>query len=270
MADITDETNEGRGMSVISLCWGIGVIIGPMVGGLMSEPATKYPFLFSHDGLFGQFPYLLPCLIIASISLVGFLVGLKHLPEPPTRRKRKAPSNEEVSAVVVMEESSESGAVIPEGGEDEKEEVSSPHSDEKKEMESFDGVELLPTATEKPKRKWLSCLRRSTTYKQFDDEGPSKRTSESNWAAVKSKNVICSILAYCLLRLTAIMVDEAFPLWTSLSSKEGGLSFSSQVRSLVFCLTWLRRSDIFQSQLVPPSSSGNFWFSTESRGALVL
>ena len=41
-----------------------------------------YPSLFPSDGLFGRYPYLLPCLIAGSIAAVGFLFGLKYLVEP--------------------------------------------------------------------------------------------------------------------------------------------------------------------------------------------
>ena len=38
---ITDETNEAQAFGVLALCWGGGGIIGPFLGGMLSEPASK-------------------------------------------------------------------------------------------------------------------------------------------------------------------------------------------------------------------------------------
>lgn len=55
--------------------------VGMMVGGLLSNPAEKYPTVFAEDGLFGHFPYLLPCLVSVSLSLVGISSGYFFLEE---------------------------------------------------------------------------------------------------------------------------------------------------------------------------------------------
>lgn len=66
-------------MSTVSLTWGMGLIIGPAAGGLLSKPAEKYGG-FDPDGLFGQFPYLLPSLVAAGIGVIG-LMAMPFLPE---------------------------------------------------------------------------------------------------------------------------------------------------------------------------------------------
>jgi hypothetical protein len=53
---------------VLPFVWSIGTILGPMIGGLLSEPAENFPSAFSPDGLFAQYPFLLPNLVCA-----GFL-----------------------------------------------------------------------------------------------------------------------------------------------------------------------------------------------------
>ncbi|KAI4384318.1 hypothetical protein MLD38_002489 [Melastoma candidum] len=61
---------QALGISTISTAWGIGLIIGPAVGGFLAQPAEKYPSIFSKDSLFGRFPYFLPCLVISSFAAV--------------------------------------------------------------------------------------------------------------------------------------------------------------------------------------------------------
>ncbi len=74
--DITDETNEGRAYALMGFCWGMGGIIGPILGGVLEHPVQKLPGLFGSSQLFTDYPYLLPCLVAASFTLVGSFLTL--------------------------------------------------------------------------------------------------------------------------------------------------------------------------------------------------
>ncbi|KAJ8770368.1 hypothetical protein K2173_014981 [Erythroxylum novogranatense] len=64
---------QALGMAIVSVSWGIGLVIGPALGGFLAQPAEKYPNLFPKDSLFGRFPYLLPCVLISVFSLAVFV-----------------------------------------------------------------------------------------------------------------------------------------------------------------------------------------------------
>ena len=49
------------------MCANIGVIIGPMIGGLTSDPASSYPNLFGGIAWLEKFPYAPPQIISAGI-----------------------------------------------------------------------------------------------------------------------------------------------------------------------------------------------------------
>ncbi|KAJ1922418.1 hypothetical protein IWQ60_006539 [Tieghemiomyces parasiticus] len=72
MAEITDESNQVEGFSLLPLMWIFGLVVGPALGGLLARPAVTYPGLFGHMALFVQFPYLLPCLVCAILNLVAW------------------------------------------------------------------------------------------------------------------------------------------------------------------------------------------------------
>jgi Major Facilitator Superfamily len=74
LTEITDESNRGAGFSYMSVAWALGTIIAPLAGGLLCNPADKYPKYFSDTGLFGIHPYLLPCLICVIFNVVTALV----------------------------------------------------------------------------------------------------------------------------------------------------------------------------------------------------
>ncbi|KAK9912313.1 hypothetical protein M0R45_036181 [Rubus argutus] len=79
-SEVFPEEHQALGMSTISTAWGIGLIIGPALGGFFAQPAEKYPSIFSADSIFGRFPYFLPCLCISLFAL-GITVACFWLPE---------------------------------------------------------------------------------------------------------------------------------------------------------------------------------------------
>ncbi|GAV76521.1 MFS_1 domain-containing protein [Cephalotus follicularis] len=78
--EIFREEHQALGLSTVSTSWGIGLIIGPALGGFLAQPAEKFPNIFSEDSLFGRFPYLFPCLAISLFAL-GVTLASSWLPE---------------------------------------------------------------------------------------------------------------------------------------------------------------------------------------------
>ncbi|XP_052187627.1 probable peptide/nitrate transporter At3g43790 isoform X7 [Diospyros lotus] len=72
-SEICREEHQALALSVVSTSRGIGLIIGPAIGGFFAQPVEKYPDIFSGISLFGRFPYLLPCLIISLYSMGVFI-----------------------------------------------------------------------------------------------------------------------------------------------------------------------------------------------------
>lgn len=52
-----------------------------MIGGILAQPAEKYPNMFSQNGIFGQYPYFLPCLVGAMLVIVPLPLVIAYLPE---------------------------------------------------------------------------------------------------------------------------------------------------------------------------------------------
>lgn len=74
--DLTDETNEGRAMGQLGFAWGMGGIVGPLLGGLLCNPVDKFPWLFGGNELLTEYPYLLPCAVVASFTGLGAFLSL--------------------------------------------------------------------------------------------------------------------------------------------------------------------------------------------------
>jgi MFS family permease len=55
------------------MTFNIGVIIGPILGGVLSDPAGSYPGLFGNIDFFRRFPYATPNLVSAFFLLLAIL-----------------------------------------------------------------------------------------------------------------------------------------------------------------------------------------------------
>ncbi|KAI0361978.1 MFS general substrate transporter [Trametes cingulata] len=90
LGEITDSTNQAVAFPLYGLCWPLGAIIGPLMGGLLSNPATKFPQWFDTH-FFRKYPYFLPCFAAAVIAWSGCTYGYFYLSEthPNLQRGRK-------------------------------------------------------------------------------------------------------------------------------------------------------------------------------------
>ncbi|RDB20946.1 Endothelin-converting enzyme 1 [Hypsizygus marmoreus] len=80
LCDITDSSNQSFAFAFFGLWWPVGAILGPLIGGVFSNAASKYPFFFTHR-LFHLHPYFLPSFIAAMITTVGFAFSFFFLKE---------------------------------------------------------------------------------------------------------------------------------------------------------------------------------------------
>ncbi|THH33951.1 hypothetical protein EUX98_g221 [Antrodiella citrinella] len=87
LGELTDATNQAIAFPIYGLCWPLGSIVGPLIGGTLSNAADKFPQWFDIE-IFRLYPYLLPCLISAALAFVGALAGYFCLEETlPSKRK---------------------------------------------------------------------------------------------------------------------------------------------------------------------------------------
>ncbi|KAJ6984280.1 hypothetical protein NC653_022520 [Populus alba x Populus x berolinensis] len=103
-SEVCREEYRSMALSVVSTSRGIGMIIGPAIGGFLAQPAENFPNLFAESSIFGRFPYFLPCLVI-SVYAVGVLVACWWLPETLHTHDKKV--NKRCDSCDVLEASAE-------------------------------------------------------------------------------------------------------------------------------------------------------------------
>ncbi|XP_069149139.1 protein ZINC INDUCED FACILITATOR-LIKE 1-like [Solanum lycopersicum] len=111
-AEIFREEYQALGMSTISSAWGIGLIIGPALGGFLAQPAEKYPDLFTKGSLFGRFPYFLPCLCISVFALVVAL-GSFWIPETLHNHDSERPHQDTYKALEAASDTKDENESAP-------------------------------------------------------------------------------------------------------------------------------------------------------------
>ncbi|KAF7975297.1 hypothetical protein HWV62_10066 [Athelia sp. TMB] len=90
VGELTDETNVGLAMSIFGVSWPIGSIIGPLVGGGLSNPTARHHWL---DWPFlRRFPYFLPGAVSGTLTLTAVFIGYLFLKEtlPKKLRSRRS------------------------------------------------------------------------------------------------------------------------------------------------------------------------------------
>lgn len=79
--EVSDNTNQAVGMSIISMSWGAGLILGPTFGGLLANPVERYPSVFGGSKFLAEFPYLLPGLLVFIVCSIVTLIIFFVMPE---------------------------------------------------------------------------------------------------------------------------------------------------------------------------------------------
>lgn len=102
ISEICTEEQQAFGMSLVGTMWGLGLIIGPAIGGYLAQPSSKYPVIFPTGSIFDEFPYALPCLCISAFAAVSLIMSFwvpeslhKHPAELETRSINEKQSSEE-------------------------------------------------------------------------------------------------------------------------------------------------------------------------------
>src|SRR5207245_7009831 len=83
VADVTAPQDRARGMGLIGAAIGFGFILGPALGGLLSNLSGVL-----RVSLFERNPYALPCLASAALAALNLIAAAAFLPESLPRERR--------------------------------------------------------------------------------------------------------------------------------------------------------------------------------------
>ncbi|KAG6860740.1 hypothetical protein C0995_008004 [Termitomyces sp. Mi166 len=84
MGELTDSTNRAEGFAFMPVVWATGATLGPLMGGTLSKPAERFPYMFG-GRFWKEYPYFLPCLATSAFVFLAFVITLT-VPKSPTRK----------------------------------------------------------------------------------------------------------------------------------------------------------------------------------------
>ncbi|KAJ7671519.1 major facilitator superfamily domain-containing protein [Mycena polygramma] len=98
--EIADSTNIADIFSMMPLMLSVATTVAPLIGGLLADPATKWPNTWGKIEILREHPYLLPCAVAASVALFSFVLALVGLNETLPSRRRKDPDPAETDPLL--------------------------------------------------------------------------------------------------------------------------------------------------------------------------
>ncbi|CAE6413789.1 unnamed protein product [Rhizoctonia solani] len=188
LGEITDETNQGAAFAYLPLCWSMGSLMAPALGGFLSHPAERYPSILGYK-LFRQYPYLLPCLVGSTFSAIGLIAGVLFLEESLPKNKLSTSNNLERRPLLASPPQTYSR--YP---------ASTNHSVQSSEPPSPDGCGSVASKTEKE----------APTVKEM--------------MGIPSIQKI--LISYGFMAYVTVSINAVLALWLYTPAKSGGVGFS--------------------------------------------
>ncbi|KAL6072749.1 MFS domain-containing protein [Balamuthia mandrillaris] len=234
LGEVTDESNQAKGFSLLGLTMGFSTIVGPAIGGLLSRPAQKYPLLFPEDSFLDHHPYVLPCFVSACVTLVGLVIGFFFLTETlPSKQpgfQRLPEEGQEIKtfSVTTLSSDDENGEVLSEN--DEEKAIAGNNKNN-----IYEDEEMMQAMDKKSKRD-LAASVSSPGKKGMKMEAGIYSALRRYWQRIKkskmtrllrNRAVVASSFLYAILGLVHVAYDELISLWAIESIETGGLDFNS-------------------------------------------
>eukprot|EP01080_Neovahlkampfia_damariscottae_P007666 gene7666-12132_t len=209
LREMCDDTNQSRAFSmVLNSSFSISIIIGPLIGGFLSRPYERLPFLFDNI-FFRTFPYCLPNLFLAFLSFFGFTLAFFFMKESRFKKEEK---KEEIESVEVEKIDEEQDLELKEN------EIENGDCDKLNNQNSTSDEEYVKDEQIKDENEEKSELI-EPEKKNFCHRILSKIFS----SPLLTMRPILNMLMYAIIGMQQIVFDEVLPIWFWTPTKNYGL-----------------------------------------------
>lgn len=198
--EILDKKNSALGMSVLTLGWNVGTVLGPFIGGVLQCDGILGISCGGVLSIFERKPFLMAMGWTALVSFLSLLISVFVLPETMDKQRHayEIVSDAGETELAEMERGSEGV-----GGKGQSTEGEGAHRD-------LDSDEMHNPAGE------------STG---LVEEGKPEMMDQS---LLENRKVLVVLAVYVGVALVFILYDEVFPIFCAAPTEKGGLNFSSQ------------------------------------------
>lgn len=74
MAELSTPKTQARIFSYFAFSGNLGIFLGPLIGGVLANPAAQYPRLFGKINFLHEFPYALPTIVTGSLGIIASVI----------------------------------------------------------------------------------------------------------------------------------------------------------------------------------------------------
>lgn len=86
VGELFPEAHQPRAMGMLGATWGVGILLGPVLGGWLTRPYGRLPGPLGSSELLRDFPYALPCIALSALSACSALITQLCVPESLPKR----------------------------------------------------------------------------------------------------------------------------------------------------------------------------------------
>jgi len=91
LSENSTRKTQARAFSYFAFTNNLGIFIGPLIGGTLSNPAEQYPFVFGRLHFFKDYPYALPTFVVGAIGVSAVITSVFFVKETLDRKLIKNP-----------------------------------------------------------------------------------------------------------------------------------------------------------------------------------
>jgi len=216
IGDVSDESNIAVGFAFYLIGWGCGMIFGSATGGLLSAPCKQYPAFYSSGSEFCRAPFLLPCLVVATINVLAVLLVAIFLPETKlikhSKQSPKVSSDQDNPETQKVISNKELVGV-----------VSLPILDNRYSFGSI--VTHIHDSCPTP------AYRNDAKITLLTENSPLLESTSS--AVLSRKTPIITIALFSLVCFGQVCQDDLIPVWVSTDLHLGGLNYTTNEAGLL-------------------------------------
>lgn len=208
MSEVCSDRHTARAFAYIGLANGFGRLLGPAIGGLLAEPVRKYGW---KSELLERFPFALPCLIAAMLTLVTLVLAYAVLKETLQSAPPSAPTIAKDAGACAAAADDSRDASLGEAA---------PTDNESEEARMLGKA---PAVDEAPDSKMAAAA--------------PQRTPESPISSIvrlmRDPPVASCVLLYCGLGCIGLVSQELLPLYVINDRAHGGFGLDSSAIGLL-------------------------------------
>ncbi len=225
LASIVTADSQSIAYSALTVFWGVGQSLGPLLGGFLSKMDTNFPTLFGGNEFLKQYPYLPPCICAGCCMMIGSFVILATTKFYDTKGKKK----KEAKLEEAVKEDEEVEMEFLKG---------QPKSEEITEEQEMPVEETTVVVMEEEplqqgqQQEMKEDMEEEETEQLSFWHGIKLRTTQIFKAVLSKEVLICYFLFFNALFMDTIQ-EELLPLWSMIDVERGGLGFSTKEIGLV-------------------------------------